>query len=505
MKIHYLLIITYFLLATACATSSSYGTLETPRDSHQPEESTLFIPAGVDSVTAAEAEQIADSSFVSYEEEQRAEQLKMDAEAYRASSDTVWYYLTLNNPDEYFVSEEDSLESIRTFNRGAEFYIELNNLGASSNLPSQELQRRQAEYLNNAIAAMEESVTLNPFEGETRYYLAQLYEIKATRLQNNQEFQNAIDVLEKLIRIEKGEPLFYEVLGDNYAAVGNYPKAAENFSLAREVKEEIATLTDYYFENGHISEQDSSDLFLYAYYEGEAYMNYLQAPEALQAFKLARELAPTEEDEEFAEAEIDFINWDDGNIKASFARDSVVTLVNSGRLSEAEIGFKELKRSLQTQNARDEIDWRLAVVEYELEKDETAADRLMQLVNRTPTQENGMPADSTYNQYFSDYGLICFNIGQRHLRERDRRTALKYFRQSTKVKGQYSARANLQIADLLKNNIPEAIRHAQEAEEEINLLNENDTKALYSLLTDLYRRDGNLNQARYYRQLWSEL
>jgi len=234
-------------------------------------------------------------------------------------------------------------------------------------------------------------------------------------------------------------------------------------------------------------------------------MNYLQAPEALQAFKLARELAPTEEDEEFAEAEIDFINWDDGNIKASFARDSVVTLVNSGRLSEAEIGFKELKRSLQTQNARDEIDWRLAVVEYELEKDETAADRLMQLVNRTPTQENGMPADSTYNQYFSDYGLICFNIGQRHLRERDRRTALKYFRQSTKVKGQYSARANLQIADLLKNNIPEAIRHAQEAEEEINLLNENDTKALYSLLTDLYRRDGNLNQARYYRQLWSEL
>ncbi|WP_340106289.1 tetratricopeptide repeat protein [Rhodohalobacter sp. 8-1] len=500
----YILVIICLFFTTACATSSSYSTLDTPVE-NTVEEPSLFIPAGVDSATAAEAEQIANSSFVSFEEEQRAEQLKMDAEAYRASSDTMWYYLTLNNPNDYFVSQEDSVESIRTFNKGAEFFIELNNLGASSNLPSPELQRRQAEYLNNAIASMEESVTLNPFEGETRYYLAQLYEIKATRLQNNQDYQNAIDVLEKLTRVEKGDPLYFEVLADNYTAVGNYPKAADNFKLAREVKEEISTLTDFYFENGHISEQDSLDLFLYAYYEGEAYTNYLQAPEALKAFELAKELAPTDEDKEFAEAEIEFINWDNGNIKGSFARDSLVMLVNSERLNAAESGFKELKPSLQTQTARDEVDWRLAVVEYQLEKDETAADRLMNLVNRTPTNEDGMPVDSTYIQYFSDYGLICFNIGQRHLGERDRRTALKYFRQSKKVKGQFRARANLQIADLLQNNISEAINHAKEAENEVQFLNENDTKALYSLLTDLHRRDGNLDEARRYRQLWSEL
>ena len=164
-----------------------------------------------------------------------------------------------------------------------------------------------------------------------------------------------------------------------------------------------------------------------------------------------------------------------------------------------------LKNRLITQKARDEIDWRLARVEYQLKKREKAAERLLNLVQRTPKNVNGMPVDSTYIQYFTDFGTICFNIGQRHLSDRDRNTALKYFLQSTKVVGQYSARANLQIADILKQNISEAIKHAEKAEANKQFLNDNDTKVLYSLLTDLHRRAGNLDEARRYRQIWSSL
>lgn len=504
MNYQHLLPIVVLLIFSACATSSSYGTLETPRES-QPEEQLLHIPAGVDSVTAAEAEQIAEQSFVSFEQEQRAEQLRLDAQAYQASSDSVWYYLTMQNRDEYLVTEQDSIESIRTYNRGAEFYLEMVDMNASSNLPQQELLRRQQNLLDQSISALEESISLNPFDAQTRQLLARMYSIKANRLQNEQEHQRAIDVLEKLVRVEKGEPILYEALADNYMAVRNYPLAAENFQKARNTLNEIATFSDFYLENGHISPRDSMDLFLYAYYEGEAFTNYLKAPEALNAFDEALSLAPTEEDRKFAESEIEFINWDDGNIRASFARDSLVNLVQNDQLAEAESGFIGLKSSLISQNATDEIDWRLAVVEFELGKEERSADRLMSLFERSPKNEDGMPADSTYIQYFNDYGSICLNIGLRHLRERDRTTALKYFRQSAQIKGQNRARANLQIADLLQNNIAEAIRHAEQAEDDVNLLNETDQKNLYNLLTDLHRRNGNMARARQYRQLWSEL
>ena len=204
MKIRYILYMLLLFFSAACASTSSYSTLDSS-DEETPtiEEPTLFIPAGVDSSTAAEAEQIADSSFVSYEDEQKAQQLKMDAEVYIASSDTLWYYLMLENPEKHFVSEEDSLESIRSFNKGAGFFEELQNLSASSTLTTDELESQQIKYLNSAITAMEESLKLDPFENETRLALSRFHRIKAGRLQNERDYQNAIDVLEKLVRLDK--------------------------------------------------------------------------------------------------------------------------------------------------------------------------------------------------------------------------------------------------------------------------------------------------------------
>ncbi len=489
-------------ITTGCASSSSFGTLDQPPP-QMAEEPSMLIPAGVDSAVAAEAGKLADESFVSTQEEERAAAARRQAEAYRAQSDTLWYYLALTPSDDHEITEDQENEAIRTFNRGAQFFLEMRDLNQSPlpGMTQTEMDRRHRELTDQSILAFEESIRLNPFDNQTRRLLAELYGIKAIRLQEEENHRKAVDVLEKLSRMEQGEPYIFELLAINYEALGNYRQAAENYRKARKTLESLAEMTDHYFEHETHLEEDLQAMHLYAYYEGDAYINLLRPREALAALNIAMQLAPTEEDSAILQTDIDFINWDSGNIAGSFARDSLAALAAAEQYVQAESGYLALMPTLRSQSAQDHIDWRLAIVQYEMGKEEEAADRLMKLVERSDKLPDGRPADPDYQRYFDAYSTVTFNLGQRKLNERDRRTALIYFRQSATIPGQNQARANLLIADIVRNNLPEALRHARLAEERIELLNDTDRKSLYDLLTDLHRRNGDMDQARYYLQL----
>ena len=467
------------------------------------EDEALTVPAGVDSLTAAEAKKLADESFVSMDEELRAERLKEQAQAYRAESDTLWHYLELEHADEHDVSDRDNLEAIEAFNEAAEYVRDIDALQRRDDIEDNQMLREYSRLVDQAINSFEEALRLNPFDSEVRLWLGQLYGIKASRLNEQQEHEKAIDVLEKLVRLEKGEHVVYYALAENYFSLENYKVAAENFERAIRTLQDVVTLSDHYAEHGAMSRRDSTNLFIYTYYKGVSHLHLYDTPTAMAVFDEAMTLAQTEEDKETVQSEIDFINWDSGNIRASLEREYIINeLVNQGRLEEAEQRFAELKGTLRSRTARDEIDWRLGVVEYQNGKEEQAAERLLQLVKRSETNSRGLPVDPDHMRYFNDYGLICFNLGQSNLNERDRRNALKYFMQSSKINWRNRARANLQIANILSNNVEESIRYANLAEEESNTLNDQDRLALYSLLTDLHRRNGDMDEARRYHQIW---
>lgn len=498
--LHYLSI-AIFLFVNACATSSSYQALE---ESDQEAEPTLIIPAGVDSLTAAESAELADSSFISYQEEQKAEEMKRRANAYRAESDTLWHYLSLEIEDKEEQPVSDEPDFVEAYNEGAESYVEMRSLNQKEEFSQEDLSR-YTELVNNAINAFEEALTINPFDSELRLILGELYGTKALRLNRDQEHEKAIDVLEKLIRLEKGEHVVYRLLADNYYSVGNYEQAAQNYELATETLIETAPLTESYHELGGLSPGDSTIVTDYRYFEALSYANLFNAEKALDLFASAKSFATNEEDIAAIESQIDFINWDDGNILGSMRRDSIITLVNNGQLQQAESGFLELKRALKTETAKDEIDWRLGVVQYQLGKENEAAGRLLKLVQRTEINEDGSPLNEDYNRYFNDFGIITYNIGVEHLSNQNRRLALKYLNQSTKIKWDNRARSYLGIADLLSNNISEAIQYAKMAEQQVETLSEQQKRDLFELLMDLYRRDGNRELAIHYRDQLNQL
>ncbi len=470
------------------------------------EEKVLVVPAGVDSLTAAEARKLAEESFVSLDEELRAERLKEQAQAWRAESDTIWHYLELEHPDDHEVTDQDNLEAIEAFNEAADYIRDIDALQRTRSAEDEEMLQEYALLVDRAIGSFEEALRLNPFDSEVRLWLGQLYGIKASRLNEQQEHRKAIEVLEKLARLEKGDHVVYYALAENYFSLGNYRVAADNFDRAIRTLRDVVPLSDYYDEHGAMSQRDSSNLFIYTYYKGLSFLHLYNTPRSLAIFDEAMDLALTEDDRQSVQSEIDFINWDNGNIRASLEREHIITrLVNQGRMEEAEQRFKELMPDLRSDKARDEIDWRLAVVEYQNGKEKEAAERLLQLVSRSETNNDGLPTNSDYMRYFNDYGLICFNIGQSYLAERDRRNALAYFMQSSKVNWRNRARAYLQIANILSNNVPESIRYATLAESERNSLNEQDQRTLYSLLTDLHRRNGDMDEARRYHQIWRNI
>lgn len=487
------------LLIQACASSNGIIVNPTPV-----EDNGLTIPSGVDSSIAEMANLLADSSFVSWEDETTSDALKSEGTTFRSQSDSLWAILELAQDTADLVMNIDSTQFISAFNEGAEYYIELQRISSLAN-PGSEQIALYASLVDQAILSFEKALTFNPFDAQTRVLLAQLYSVKAGRLNQEENFEKSIALLEKLSRLEKGDHVIFGVLAENYFVLNRYEESALNYRKAANVLLESGKLTELYYREGTYTLQDSVDVFTYFYYEGQSYLQRLDEIKSKEAFVKGYEFASSEEYKEIIQGEITFIDWDSGNIRASFARDSLMKLSNAGQPSNALEGYRELVPTLRSQRATDEIDWRIAILEYELGNTLLSAELLQTLNARIELQGDGSAKDSTYQQYLEDYGIITFNIGQENLNQRKRRLALTYLLQSGEIHWEYRGRAWLRVANLLQNNIPESLKYAHMAEEEFQNLEPDEQKSLLELFINLYRRNGDMNKAREYYAKWIEL
>lgn len=485
-----------------CGSSATVSTTPaTPSPAPTTTARTVFVPPGVDSSAAYHADSLAEESFVSLDQQEEAAARAEEGRALTGVSDTLWQYLEMSSDTSQSVSQERANDAVRAFNRGAQALVEYQEITQAAELDSTQLVQMQARLLDRAQQAFEEAIQLNPYDDPTRSALAQVYTLQAQRLGRQAAYQRSIDILEKLTRLRQDQPGLFSALANNYYETEQWGQAAANYGKAREAYVSAVELS---LEGG--AQLDSTRMYNYATAEADAHVYDRDPAAALQTYELAQQYATIDEQQQFVQGEIAWVNWDDGNIDASFARDSLASLAGQGQHAAAAQGFRALKPQLRTPSARDEIDWRLAQAEYQNDKQDQAASRLQALVQRTETDSTGVPADSTYQRYFDDYVTICYNLGQRYRNEeRDLRTALKYFEQATRVASSRRALAALEAGKLLRNNVRRSVEYLEMALEEREALSVDDQRDLYRQLVDRHRRLGNRQEALTYRDRFRAL
>ena len=458
--------------------------------------SSFFVPAGVDSSVAILADSLSHESFVDFEREAQAQTLSEEAFGLVLVSDSLWRILEMTREDGYEVSESDSIQSIHSFNEAALAYQEAAQLTGDD---EEALLRRQAELLDLAQQKFEEAITYNPFDEQTRALLARVYLFQYNRLKREGAIENSITILERLVRLEKGRHDFFSELASAYYSQENWSEAAVNYRKAELTLYEAREMDLTAETPGELSAQDSLTLFNYTYFFGESSAYAYDSPAAIESLERARAFAPGPAEIDIVDGFMEWIQWDNGNIQASELRDELA-LLESENLEAAEKGYKDLMGMVQTQGARDEVTWKLALVEANLGKTESAVSRLKTLVDRTPLLADGTPQDKSYARYFDAYGTLCYNLASENLKERrDKRAALTYYLQSAQIAWENQARAYFEVARILQNNTSEAIKYA-----ELGLAanpSKEDQKSLYALLVSLNRRAGNQSEARRYFSL----
>ena len=451
--------------------------------------------AGVDSVIAATALALAQGSFVDSSVEEAGASRAEEGRRLAAMADSLLggsqplFLRAPTGPDT--MSRVVREGAILTFNEGAQ---------ALTQYAAEPDSVRAAALLQRAEGRFEEALAANPFDTEARYWLAQVYELRARRLGQSGANQESVRVLGQLHAMHQDRHDYVALLAAAYDRVETESSGVSAGVLWRRAAT-IASDDAALDPAGEIA-PDANLIFSYLVRSGRAFARGQRSGAALEVLTAAEAWAHAQDDEAFLEEERAWILWDDGNLATRARWDELLALSHDN--PEAAIrGLEALLQRVSRPQARREMRHRLALLLYSTGREEEAIMALQGLW-REMAQE-GSPEASLYGRVREDYGAMAFNIAHRRLEEGDRQAALSYLLQSEKTGFQQSARAAYQAAILLRNNVEAALGVALRAERAMEALELREQQALLRFLVELYRRKGDRERARLYVEKYRSL
>ncbi|KAA3657740.1 MAG: hypothetical protein DWQ10_12650, partial [Calditrichaeota bacterium] len=262
------------------------------------------LPPGLDSTTVWESGKVADANFVSKRRENEAEKHHAVAKKQSKKVDEFWSFLE-NGDKPKDLSKNEKAQFDREFASGAKALERWKQITANGE------RNQMAENARTACLSakqhLEQAVRLNPFDKNVRMLLAVTYYNLQHIFGQESNYRRAVEILERLVRIEKGEPELYRSLAENYMAMQRWEDAAQQYLKAEYVLKKTA------FE----APSDTSKLFFYAYMQGDMTARMQQANAAIALFKKAQFYARTDGEKADVDTYIKWINWDGGQIANS--------------------------------------------------------------------------------------------------------------------------------------------------------------------------------------------
>jgi len=397
-----------------------------------------YYPEGVDSLIVTKSDSIIKFLFVDFTSKQKAERLVIKARNAYIEADSLWQKLK--------EIRVDSTEIISDTNSDSNLMV---------SVESTALQNKLKDNLEIAEKNFLQAIKLDPFSLNIKDGLAQTYMLWANIEKVEFYYEQALSIFKDIINYERGEHLLFFKLGECYFHLKKWDKALLNYQQA----ERILLATTFYADSVLLETPANDSVkkhfhFNYLYSQSVCLARMYRAKEALVVIKKAKEAAPSTERKNIAERFEDWLNWDNGNIHAAEEKNYILSLIKKKRYAESVIRLEKLKNQVLDQFAIDEIEWRIAGLEFNyLDKKQDACNRLLTIIKKNKIVSYYTPQLITsYEKYVSDCGIMHYHLGMDYIQQAEYKKAQKYMAQGAKLNWYGKYKCQLELAKLTRHD-----------------------------------------------------
>lgn len=474
----------------------------------------ITVPPGVDTLTAVIADSIFSLVLVTEEDEQESRRLFDVAEEWSSLADSLWI-ASANG----LKSGDDSLAALQQISMTEELFRSDKIWLKQTRKLMKKLGRLHPAVLSHlsdhlsvqANSYYENAIRKNRFELRYRQKYSQFLKDLSVKYNDQSYLHRAADELERVVFIIKGNQQLYYELGEIYFMLGDWKNAHKHFESSHNAlrKSAIFTVADpkSYFIDINKVPVDTVRLVHFLDRQATCKTRSYEPLPALSLYREALGITPDPDWKVHFESQIKWILWDDGNIRASEIRDRADSLKQvHERYAESKAVYLELLPILWTKRTKDEINWKIAQLDFTyLDKKFDGVGRMYQVIKHTAMDSiSGAPIDSTYKRYFNSYGAMCFSMGTDYY-DKDRLIAYMYLIQAAETNFDQRAKAFLQLAGISHFDPNETISLCMKTMEVVNDLSVDETLLLYQLLHSSYRKLGDFDKAKEWFDRWKAL
>lgn len=466
-----------FLITTSfgCSTVSMKEFLKT--------DDTVFL--GVDPLVYAKADSMADRLFVSYQTRLQADSLTGLAKNYYEDADSLWSKIIRQKQLVFPDSLDITTDKGKLVLEGIQY----------DSLRHALIKHTSQVLLSEAIDRLEEARQTDPFNQETKSWLAAAFNSRGEKLKETEDFTKTVNILESLIIMNKGDYELYERLGDNYSQLKDWNNAYNSYKMAHKVLLQTAFLQKDHPDILKNTARDSVNkklLFDYMFQLGSTQARLHEPDSSMHYFDRALKLASSRQDSLNVTTYVEWIKWDNHNIAASEQWDTLRALEDTHQYVKAYDGYKELLTKLKTEKAKKWVIHRIALIEfYYRDEKEQATERLLTLINSLPIDPvTEMPLDSTDQKYFDECGDMYSILAEGYKSNKNYNKAIQALITGASFEWNGRGKCYAELAKLSIHNLEESIKYVDKAFESNYNFSVKERIELKSIQLRAYRRMG---------------
>lgn len=486
MRLRVYIILLSILIVFSCAVDKPIKTTNISK----PEPTDNFYLPGIDSSVVRNAVQFSDRIDVDFDNRKKANVLYESGKSSFQVADSLWACIQKGQGKDSIVIQAYKNWRNRHDN-------ELNNSRSMDAIKLGKLDRIYLTVLDSAYTEVFKAKSFNPFDLDIRSLLINIYLKQGEITQYPIFYTRAIDELNNFLLVDKSNPYIYEKLGECYYALGGWDKSYRFFHEAEKILK-IVSIYKHETEQNNSIPVDTARWIYYLRRQGEAKAKLYDSDSAIYYLNEAKELSDSEPTKQQLQNILNWINWDGGNIRAAEIRDNILKIEDNHDYKKARAEYLKLLPILRTQNARNEINWKIASIEYNLlDRKKDALKRLFLVIQSITA------SDQSYKLhiiFLKDYAAMCYSVGMEHLSKNRFRLAYIYFNQASQIDWEHKGECFFQLAVLSRENPTEAVRNCTKALNYSEQLSENKIKQIYEMLAISYKRKGEFDMAHIYFQ-----